>query len=152
MPRVLEFYQTEYYRGLAPVEGAREGVRFLQSQGHKLVIVTSTHESSLPVLRQSLDLYYPGCFREDDVHLTHHNGGSGPKRTKPEICQELGADILIDDHLGNLRGCREVGVQGILMRRPWNRSFALEELSAEGVLPAENWDQIVQHIEQTANR
>ncbi len=145
--RVRVFYKSQYYKDLVPLDGAVEGVKRLKDKGHKLVIVTSTHESALEAMYDSLAQHYPGCFNREDIYLTHTFGGSGKKRTKPEICAEIGARTLVDDHVGNLQGCRERDVHGILMRRPWNRTFSAEILSAEGIIPVESWQEVVEQID-----
>ena len=53
----------------------------------------------------------------------------------------LGIDLMIDDHLTNLKSCLNYGIPSFLMDRPWNKE---EEI--KGIKRVKNWREILELI------
>jgi len=71
-----------------------------------LVVVTSRQMDIQDATHAWLERHYPGLFTT--VRFGHHFAKAGDNRkgaTKPEMCAELGAPILIDDSLIYARQC-----------------------------------------------
>ncbi|HEY4161285.1 MAG TPA: hypothetical protein VGM08_04450, partial [Candidatus Saccharimonadales bacterium] len=66
------------------------------------------------------------------------------RRSKGELCVEMGASFLIDDHLPNVKSAAEHGLQAVLFRDySWNRAG---ELPA-GVPRCVNWPAVLEHFD-----
>lgn len=142
--RIHEFYASEDFVNLPPVEGAVEAV-ILLSQSRRLIAVTSRPKSIEPQTVASLDKYFPGIFQDvvllDSLNL-QYSGGS-VEGIKLMVCQKLGIEILIDDHEENLRGAGRFDIRAFLFRRPWNKCFSDEDLKKEGIIPVETWPEVI---------
>lgn len=141
LERVYKFYDSKEFQRLVPVEGAVEAITELRER-NGLMVVTSRPSFMLERTRLSLDRYFPGLF--DGIHLTNGFSRQGLKRKKSEVCLDLGITTLIDDHIDNLTDCAENGITPILFRRPWNRAFTETQLKSLGIIPANNWPQVLE--------
>lgn len=105
--KVHEFFASPHFQdGLELVPGAQEALRKLAAH-YDLVVVTSRQFAIERETRAWLDQHFPGVFRA--VVFGNHFGLTGEKRSKPDLCRDLGAEILIDD---SLRYAQEVGGEG----------------------------------------
>ncbi len=137
--RVMSFYQSTHYGQIKRVDGAMSALERMK-RDHDLLVLTARPEEVKQETIMSVTKYFPGIF--SDVHFAHAFG-SGQRRTKAEVCLELGVELLIDDSLGNVRGCRAAGIETYLYRRPWNMSLTDDELRNEGILPVRSWSEIL---------
>jgi 5'(3')-deoxyribonucleotidase len=141
--RVFEFYHSEEFPQLVPVEGAVEAVNNLKVK-YDLVVVSSRPAFMLERTHQSIDKYFPGCFSE--VHLTDSYGPVGLYRKKSQVCQEVGAVAIIDDHIENTRDCALNGVKPYLFRAPWNLMYSDRQLESEGITPLRDWSDALEKL------
>jgi len=91
------FYLSDHFKqGLKPVSGAMEGLLWLKdSTGCELHIVTARQHSLEPATRQWVEKFYPGVFTS--LTFGNHYGLEGKKKSKPQMCKDIGAVCLIDD-------------------------------------------------------
>ena len=85
------------FLSIPPLEDARAVLTALAPRC-ELVVVTSRNESISHITRAWLDAHFPSIF----VRAVHTNAYARPgevRRTKGEVCKELGALTLIDDNL-----------------------------------------------------
>lgn len=118
--RVMEFYDSGDFANMSLVDGAREGIRLLNGRGHNLVAVTAR----LKVVEESTLSWLGKNFGHDipEAHFSHnHYAGMGGALTKPEICQQLGIGLIVEDSMDYARQCAEVGIPVVLLDRPWNQ-------------------------------
>ena len=90
----------------------------------ELMVVTSRqHVIRQPTLNW-LEEHFPGVFSA--VHFGNHYALEGTSRKKSEICQAVGAQVLIDDNPGYALDCAEAGMQVLLfdwdLRYPWAKT------------------------------
>jgi hypothetical protein len=65
-------------------------------------------------------------------------------RSKAEVCQEIGAFALIDDSIGHVTGCAEIGRRGILFGNyPWNQA----EILHEDIIRCPDWRIVLDHFD-----
>lgn len=108
----------------------------------RLCAVTSRRESLQEVTEQTLESLVPGAFSEV-VCATYFKGGKKFTRNKPTICEERGAEGLIDDQLKTCVGIAGIGRVALLFGDyPWNQS--------PGALPGnvvrvENWRSVLEY-------
>jgi len=88
-----DFYRSPMFDQIQPVKGAVEGVNALQN--NELVLITSREE----ILKEStlhwINRHFPNRFSQ--VIYAKHFVLGGERKTKAEICDELGIDLFIDD-------------------------------------------------------
>ncbi|MCL4367348.1 hypothetical protein M1563_04240 [Patescibacteria group bacterium] len=70
----------------------------------------------------------------------------GQASSKAKICQELGAETLIDDHVGNLLDCSSNGIKAVLFRRPWNKTYTDSQLKDLAIIPAQDWTEVLKLV------
>lgn len=140
--KFLDFVKTPFFNEVRPVKGAEDAVMRLKDK-HTLHIVTSRQTELETVTRAWIESYFPGVFA--GVHVANHAQWalSGKTRTKVEICQELEAELLIEDSILYAKECEVENIPVLLLDYPWNR----------GVLPSntkrvQSWEEILKRIEK----
>ncbi len=102
------------------VDGAQEGIAWLQGLGKKIIVITARNEH-VPIQYQGtkewIQKYFPAL--SGSVYFSSHM--SDAPLSKADICREHGATLLIDDNMRNAKECVEAGIVTILLTRPWNR-------------------------------
>lgn len=115
------FYLSRHFKqGLKPVDGAMEGLLWLKAAtGCELHIVTARQHSLEPATRQWVDQFYPGVFTS--LTFGNHYGLEGKKKSKPQMCRDIGALCLIDDSQIYAGQCAEEGIPCVLFGNyAWN--------------------------------
>ncbi|MDO8569682.1 MAG: hypothetical protein Q7R89_02835 [bacterium] len=133
--RVFDFYQSSEHWGAKPVDGSVEGIKKLK-QHHKLHVITAKPEELKDKTLEWLDKHFPQMF--DGIHFTNHYNGNGLKRSKGEVCKELGIELFVDDFLENVNNVANFDIPALLFDAPWNQG--------EVKLPITrvySWDEIV---------
>lgn len=85
-------------------------------------VVTARTESVRGYATEAwLATHMPEIHYASRVRFTNHYLESGGQ-SKGEVCQSIGADILIDDNVDFLHSATAYGIHGILLEKPWNRT------------------------------
>jgi uncharacterized HAD superfamily protein len=134
--RIEEYYSTEDFLHMKPIEGAVEAVKKL-AQDHGLYVITSRPDFVARQSQEWLDKYFPHCFKEFII-LNHHFGGS-EVRKKSDICREKKIELMIDDLADYANDCATVCARAFLMERPWNEGKEI----APNVIRVKDWDDIL---------
>jgi FMN phosphatase YigB (HAD superfamily) len=142
--RVMEYERSPEYALIRPVQETVDVVNRLAAL-HELHLVTGRPDHLEEVTLGMLERYFSGCF----TSVEHTNFYNEKKRTKGEVCKLLGADILIDDHIGHgesvlVNGMKEVIIFGDY---PWNRHQAL----SAGMVRCFDWLGVEREINRIAN-
>lgn len=142
---VYEFFKTDSFHKIPVIPGAKEGLATLKAKGFRLVIVTSRQL----VIQEATKDWLRRNFPEDtfdEVAFGNHWGKKGSKTSKQDLCNELGASILIDDNYNYIKEVAEAGLHGVLFdldnTYPWNNSDKLPERAAR----ASSWTSVVDQI------
>jgi uncharacterized HAD superfamily protein len=124
------------------VAGAENAIAEL-AKDYALHIVTSRPESVRALTLSWLDKYFPDFFA--DYHFTNiYAGDEGTQpKNKSAVCQEIGAELLIDDALRHVRDVTDAGITALLPDRPWNRGP-----EPAGVRRVYSWPDAVTWIKQ----
>ncbi len=135
---------TNHHDDMTLRTGAREGLARLSDQ-FDLQIVTSRCESfrdiTLAFMKENgVNKYF------SHAHFTNGFGTVFPdrKKTKLEVCREIGAVALIEDSPGNAQLVADGGISVIVPECPWNTGQIEHEL----VHFVPDWETIPQTIEQ----
>jgi uncharacterized HAD superfamily protein len=132
-------YIIDNHAVAVPIEGAKQAIDKL-SESYQLRLITFRS----PPLKQAtlawLDKHFKGRFGEP-VFLGHGDASRALKYTKAQICHEIGAGWLIDDHLKPVLEAAQSGINTILFGDyPWNQA----EFLPNKVTRAKSWDDVLE--------
>ena len=116
-------FDENMWKKVVPLPGAVEYLKRLIDDGHKVVIVTASHQDTVAMkLNNVLFRYFP-YLSTHDVIVTSQ---------KQLIC----GDVMIDDAPHNLEGGN---YYGILVTASHNRTY---DATANGFVRADTWEEI----------
>lgn len=142
--RVLEFYESEDFRRMTPVDGSAEAVSEI-AKNNDLFVLTSRVGVAIPCTKPFIDRHYPGRFEKVVFSKNYALAGNG--HSKADICEEEKVDVLIDDCLHYALDCQKKGIPVILFDTPWNRERAMKEEGLtelpSGIVRAEGWQEVI---------
>ena len=134
--RYLEFKALHLIERLKPVKGSLSGIKELVKRGFEPHLVTARPQVIEKETLKWLDFHFKGI--ELPVHFTHKAQG-GPQKKKSAICREIGAKILIDDHVDNALDCAANAIKVYLLDAPWNQRESLPG----GIIRVKSWKEII---------
>ncbi|MHB8407774.1 MAG: 5' nucleotidase, NT5C type [Acidiferrobacterales bacterium] len=120
----------ELYRDLDPVEGAIEGIKKLQEQGHDVIIATAVPKSA--------GIAYHGKLEWIRRNMPFFSLNNFVAIQRKDLLQ---GDILLDDGAHNIRPFRAAGRRAIVFDRPWNRDEPGERVKT--------WEEFVKLVEES---
>ncbi len=129
--RVEALIREERHETLAPTQDMVTAVRSLARFCKEAHVVTSRSYERAAATERLVYGHYTGIFRA--IHYANsYSPGTPPelRRTKGSICNEIGADIAIDDNVGHAESVlRESQVQLAIVYGDyaWNRDLTLQE-------------------------
>ncbi|HVO86381.1 MAG TPA: hypothetical protein VMT23_01455 [Candidatus Binatia bacterium] len=133
--RVNSYLETPEYSKSEPIHMAVDVIGKLK-QKYKLYIITGRPDFVEIATRKWIAKYFPKIF-EDVVFSNFYDPSK--HRHKGDICQELGVQLLIDDHLEHVLSVSKVGIDGILFGNfPWNQADRLPK----NVIRARDWAEV----------
>jgi uncharacterized protein len=133
--KVREFFESDGFLDMDVLEGAKEFVSTLQ--GDELFIVTSRPLYSQDVTKKQISMHFENQFNKI-FHSTHIFGSNGNKKTKKEICDEIGADVVIEDSADNANSLASDGVKIFLFNKPWN----INQKTDARIIRVDHWSDI----------
>eukprot|EP00823_Brevimastigomonas_motovehiculus_P007971 TRINITY_DN712_c5_g1_i1.p1 TRINITY_DN712_c5_g1~~TRINITY_DN712_c5_g1_i1.p1 ORF type:complete len:330 (-),score=113.15 TRINITY_DN712_c5_g1_i1:262-1251(-) len=128
--KMCMFFKSTYFQDLPLIESAYETLSRLKSK-FRFFVVTSRQHFLLDSSKLWLQKHFNGIF--EDILTGNHYGLSGKKYSKSELCQSIGAHILIDDSVSYCQQCSTVLPHAILF--DLNRSYGWNK-NKDGTLPA----------------
>lgn len=137
--RVNDFFTTDFFTNLSPVDGAVQAIRIL-SKDYDLPVITSRPLFLRDQTNHYLDQYFPGMLSDRYFSSSYYHNSGGPL-SKPALCKQLCADVIVEDSIDYALQCAEFGIAVILFDRPWNQGPL-----PKGVTRFYNWPQIVEFI------
>ena len=136
--RVESFLKTPEYQNMKPFQEAIEVIVQL-ARYHTLHIVTGRADFLAVATEQMLETHFPGIFAS--IEYTNFFGQT--PRSKAGVCQDLGADLLIDDHLHHATVVAECGVEVYLFGEyPWNETDTLPA----GITRVRDWHEVARKL------
>lgn len=139
---IYEFLQSEDIMKVEPKTGAIRALKLLKQKGHKLTVITGRPANVHEKTRQWVHDNLPNVFEE--VYCTDFHIVNNGKLTKGGICEEIGADLLIDDYPGYAKECLDKGIQVLLFDSFWNHGFEL----LPGLTRIHNWEEALDYIDK----
>ena len=148
--RVNDYIRSDTYAQQIPSKDTVGAINQLAKQ-HELHLVTGRPDFLEMVTKTMLETYFPGCFQSvEHTNFIVASTSTAKKRTKGEVCAQIGADVLIDDHIIHGESVMEAGLQEVIVfgDYPWNQR---EQLPA-GMVRCADWQATVREIEKIANK
>lgn len=119
--REFDHHQTRQNLPLIP--GAKELLSIL-AERYFLHVVTNRPIEIQDATRKAIDTLLPGLIKE--THFCTKNWGSTKVKAKNEVCRDIGAKIIMEDHVLNAEDCVKAGIHVCLMQQPWNQNHQFE--------------------------
>lgn len=117
------FYASDHFTDIQPIPHAFETLQKLKIE-FDLHIVTSRQFAIQDLTLKWVDQHFPGIFSE--VHFGNHYSREGKVRSKPEICRDIGAVLLIDDSLQYAMHCYKADIPVLLFGEyAWNQKHSV---------------------------
>jgi 5'(3')-deoxyribonucleotidase len=135
-------YIIDNHEKAEPLLGAVDALRKLQKK-YRLIVVTLRSESAVSeVTNHWLDKFFKGVVEE--ILFMEEDEQHYKLKTKAEICNELGANWLIDDSLTQILATAEAGVKGILFGDyAWNQAEKLPQ----NVTRVKGWPEVLEYFD-----
>lgn len=150
MARVTEYIKSNAFAQIKPYDAAIQAVAYL-AKHHELHLVTGRSDFLESVTTKMLTTYFPGCFQSvEHTNYITMSTSTAKTRTKGEVCAQIGADILIDDHITHGESVIAAGVERVIVfgDYPWNQHDSLPE----GMVRCIDWNETLMEIEKIANQ
>ena len=137
--KLCDFYETPFFKNIQPVPSARKAI-FTLKQNNDLFIITSRKNDIAETTQKWINKYFPNIFTE--IYFANNYFQGGDSKTKAQICDEIGIDILIEDSMEYALECVNSKRKIFLLDCPWNQYPELPQ----GIRRFLSWDEIVQAI------
>lgn len=146
--RVNRYLESDRFGTAEPFLDAIEAVNRL-AEKHKLFMVTARANNLASMTYEMIARYFPGCFA--GVELTSHFGEQENRRSKGDVCRQIGANIIIDDNMHHIiDSIGKSKISGLLFGSyQWNQ--AEESTLIGGVTRCRTWSEVEKEIERIAN-
>jgi uncharacterized HAD superfamily protein len=133
---VEEFFDLEGDSKSRLIEGSIAALESIHCSGDEIFIITSRPLS----IRSQTDSFLKGCLGNIPYQVFYSGDFYGQGKTKVEICNELGIDLMIEDCLDYAEGFENQKV--CLLDKPWNQKDNLPS----NVIRVFNWQEILDKI------
>lgn len=134
MTRVYTYLSTPEYQSLKPFQDALATIREL-SNSYELHVVTARPDLLADITKKMLNEHFPDTFKS--IIFTNHF--SDKNISKADICSQLNASYLIDDHLHHAELAASSGLPVLLFGDyPWNQTTTLPDL----ITRVGDWQQV----------
>ena len=136
----LEFMHDMHEEcGLPPLVGAVAWVKRLPDAWYRLKVLSWRRDLFLPMTQKRITHYFGNMF--EDVIFT--NDMTEQRRTKWEICRELGVDIHFDDFTEYALTIAQEKIPTLLFDMPRNSTYTWDN---EHIIKISGREQVPEHI------
>ncbi len=138
---IQEYYVSDWYQsGHPPIDEARYVLPLLK-QKYRLVVATARPYWHRHRTESFLENEFPGVF-DTSYFISGHKTDTNQPTTKLAVCQKEKATYIIDDGAHHVLDCAQVGIKGLLMDTPWNKSVPPHPL----ITRVKNWHDVGHHL------
>jgi uncharacterized HAD superfamily protein len=131
-----EFYESDLFDKAKPLDSAVESIKSLVEKNEIFIITArpaSWQKKTDEWVKKHLKIPCK-IFYSNDLH-------DGSKKTKVQLCKELGVDIMIEDMEDCALDCAKSKIKVLLFDQPWNKN-----LKHNKVIRVQNWAEAVKEI------
>ena len=134
MARIHNYLSTPEYQSLKPFQDAIDTIHAL-SDSYELHVVTARPDLLAEITKLMLNEHFPDLFTS--IVFTNHF--TNKNISKADVCSQLNASYLIDDHLHHAELAASSGLPVLLFGNyPWNQSTTLSDL----ITRVNDWQQV----------
>jgi len=144
--RIYAFYHSPYLAQITAIDKAVESIGALvQEYGSERLAINTARPTWLAEATKKYNIHgnFPGAFLDSNIILTNQVAQEGPKKTKGQVCVEIGSSVMVEDNTNYAKECADKEVRVILLTRPWNENYPEQPGRIER---ADNWLQILEKI------
>ena len=134
---IMQFNQTPEFRAMTPISGSKTALHSLSSKG--VVAITSRWDDLRDVTLEWIAKYFP-CVKDVNFARNVHNFPDSSKKSKGELCLELGVKVMIEDFGGYALDCASRGVTVLLPDKPWNKN-----VEHENIVRVHSWTEVLEY-------
>jgi uncharacterized HAD superfamily protein len=145
-----EFYQSQEFREILPIEGALEGIDSIRllNEGYEVSVLTARPTQLQESTLRWIHTHFQNRFRDVVFSVPYINCPNPVAENKAKLCLRLGARYIIEDTPENAVECAKVGISAIVLDQPWNQNYYLPP----EVRRARNWEEVVELIRSVSNK
>lgn len=136
-----EFKKSNFFKEILPVEGSIHSLKLL-NQNNEVFIITSRPNETKEI---TLDWFFEHFNLK--IPLIHSGDFWGSSKSKSEICQELGINVMIEDNPNYALDCAEKGIRVFLLDKPWNSAYP----EHEKIIKVKNWEEVLEKLNLVEN-
>eukprot|EP01084_Bolivina_argentea_P026126 48523_1 len=146
---VQDFLSSEYFTNINEMKQIPDAYNVLLSlkSKFKFVICTSRQLRTKDITIKWVNKFFPNIF--DQIVFGNHFGLTGKKVSKPDLCKQLNARILIDD--SSYYAKQSHSTLDYVVIFDWNGKYGwnkTEKSIAPNVSRLHNWNEIKQFLEK----
>ena len=135
---IFEFYNSVDFEDVDPIENSLESIKKLL-ENNEIFIITAR-----PLIcKEKTERWMNKYLIEIHPKIIYSGDFDGSGKTKSEICEEIGIDVMIEDSKDYSLACAEKGIKVILFDKPWNQKF-----EHENVVRVFSWDEVIEEIKK----
>ncbi|MBU6371038.1 MAG: hypothetical protein KGH93_01225 [Patescibacteria group bacterium] len=136
---IYEFHRTRRDEDLPVIAGARDACAKLAKE-HKLFVLTSRRIEFTEQTNAWIEKHFPGIF--SGVSFTNYYSADRKKITKGDVCNEIRADVFIEDNPAFAAEAVAPVRQVLLFENFWNRNAPLPD----GIVRVKSWKEILERL------
>jgi uncharacterized HAD superfamily protein len=146
LTKMEAYLKSEHYRGARPIKGAVDSISTLQEM-YNLVVITARAPFFDGHTEEFLQRHFGSLY--DSFYNIHRYDVEHKHLSKAEICKELSAIALVDDHRNYILDAAKHGITGLLFGDyAWNQ---LDKLPPN-VRRVKNWQEVLEYFEREAGQ
>lgn len=121
----MKLFMSDDFWNIKPINWALEQFKKLKKDWHELVVISWRATVIAEKTKEWVELYYPEIFSDFLFAETH----TEKQKTKAELCEERGIQLVIEDDPFFVSNLSEKGIPCFLLDYPWNKDFDLKDHS-----------------------
>lgn len=134
-----QFYKSDYFDRIKPIEGAIDGINKL-AKTNQIYFITARPKLWKKKTEKWLKKYFKNLnYKIIYLALVHFDGQAG----KGEICKKFNIDIILEDRIEYALDCAKEDISVIFFDKPWNQNFN----NHDGIIKVKNWPEALSQIE-----
>ncbi|MFZ2544492.1 MAG: hypothetical protein WAW80_00775 [Candidatus Saccharimonadales bacterium] len=155
--RIENYFRSNDFRDFAKVPFPEAVVAIpALARVHELHLVTGRADFMEQTTQEMVDEYFPECF-QSVVHTNFFKDRF--RRTKGQVCREIGAHVLIDDHIVHGHSVIDDGVENAIIfgDYPWNErdyhpEWSMDDKLRPGLVRVSDWNRALLEVDRIAKR
>lgn len=140
---VNDFYESNVFLNILPVEGAQEGIKVLSIKNN-LIAITSRPQFIKEKTEKWMRNYFGGDISE--IIFTGQYNLHSSLISKASICLDRQISVLVEDNLKVAKECSEKGIMSFILDRGkkslWNRFDGDDK----GMIRVNSWSEIIEAL------